>query len=114
MDALRKCQFINDRTDGSAESANRFRPKENLIPVKAFRAFDRRRHDRMQRHARIRFFADSAVDRFSRKFRQPLMFGANINHEQMKKRRIITSLAKLNFLLPESLKIVMACELDRW
>src|ERR1700730_4215147 len=48
MDALRKCQFVDDRTDDAAETANRFCPKENLIPVKTLRSFNRRRHDRMQ------------------------------------------------------------------
>jgi hypothetical protein len=37
-----------------------------------------------------------------------------MNHEQMKKRGIFASLPEINFLLPESLEIVVARELDRW
>ena len=97
-----------------AETADRFGSKENLVPVKAFGSFDRRRHDRMQGHARVRFFTDSAVDGFSGEFRKPLMFGANMNHQQMEKRGVLASLPKLDFLLPESLEIVVSRELDRW
>src|SRR5580704_7945634 len=42
------------------------------------------------------------------------MLRANMNHEQMKKRGIFASLPEINFLLPESLEIVVARELDRW
>jgi hypothetical protein len=45
MHALRKGQLIDDRPDRAAEAPNRFCPKENLVPVKAFGSFNRRRHD---------------------------------------------------------------------
>src|SRR5580704_15397707 len=114
MDLFRERQFVDHRTDDAAETANRFCPKENLVPVETFGSFDRRRHDWMQGHARIRFFIEPTMDRFSGELCQPLMFGTNVNHQQMQERGIFTSLSKLDFLLPESFEIVMPGKLDRW
>src|ERR1700722_15429974 len=113
MHALGKCQFINDGTYDSAETANRFCPQENLVAVKTFGSFDRRRHHRMEGYARIRFFTDPAVDSLGSELCMPLMFGANVNHQQMQKRGILASLPKFNFLFPESFEIVVAGGIGR-
>ena len=66
----------------------------------------------MQGHPLFQVFADSAVDRLSGEFRTPLVFGADMNHEQMEERWVLAPLSELDFLLPESLKIMVSRELD--
>ena len=66
----------------------------------------------MKRHSVFQVFADSPVDRLCGKFRTPLVFGADMNHEQMEERRVLAPLSEVDFLLPEALKIVVSRELD--
>ena len=66
----------------------------------------------MQRHPVFQVFADSPVDRLSGKFRTPLVFGADMNHEQMEERWVLAPLPEVDFLLPETLKIMVSRELD--
>jgi len=113
MDVVRKCQPFDDRSNALAKPTDRFGSKENLVPIVSFGSFNWGRNDRVEGHALVQLFAESAVDGFSGKFRAPLVFRANMDHQQMEKRWVVAPLSKVDFLLPEALKIVVSRELDR-
>src|ERR1700693_5606186 len=79
MHSFRKRQFLEDRTHRATETANRFRPKENLVAVKAVGAFDGGGPAGIHVQFWVGFLAQPAVDSFSGELQKPLMFGANMN-----------------------------------
>jgi hypothetical protein len=113
MHIVGKCQLFDGRSDVLTKATDRLRSKENLVSIISLGPFDRGRHHRMQGHTRFQLVVYPAMDGFRRKLRAPLMFRTDMDHEQMDKRGVLTPLPKLNFLLPEPLKIMMPRELDR-
>ena len=81
MDVVRKRQPFDDRSDALTKPTDRSGSKENLVPIVSFGAFNRGRNDRVEGHALVQLFAESAVDGFSGKFRAPLVFRANMDHQ---------------------------------
>src|SRR3974390_1281804 len=113
MDVVGKSQPFDYRSDSLTKPTDRLGSKENLVPIISFGSFNWGRNDRVQGHALVQLFAQSAVDGFSGKFCAPLVFRANMDHQQMEKRWVVAPLSKLDFLLPEALKIMVSRELDR-
>jgi hypothetical protein len=113
MDVTWKRQAFNGRSDVLTKAADPLGSEENLVPIISFGSFNWGRNDRVEDYAWVQFFAHSAMDGFSGEFRAPLVFRADMDHQQMEKRRVVAPLSELNFLLPEALKIMMSRELDR-
>src|ERR1700758_3224775 len=100
MDVIWKRQPFDGRSDVLTKPTDRLGSKENLVPIISFGSFNWGRNDRVEDYAWVQFFAHSAMDGFSGEFRTPLVFRADMDHQQMEKRWVVAPLSKLNFLFP--------------
>ena len=83
VDVIRKRQLFDDRSNILTEPTDRLGAKEDLVSVISFGSSDRGGDDRMEGHPPVEHLVYSAVNGFSGKFCAPLVFRADMDHQQM-------------------------------